>query len=105
MSERETAYYLYCLAPREWDIKPSIAGVGEDRPVSFQACEGISAVFSEVELGEFCGDSAEARLRDLAWLGPRVCRHEAVIDQVLCHGPVLPARFATLFTSVDSLRR
>jgi hypothetical protein len=56
-------------------------------------------------LGEFCGESAEARLQDLAWLGPRVFRHEAVIEEVMSQAPVLPARFATLFTSVDSLRQ
>jgi hypothetical protein len=80
-------------------------GVDGQRPVSVRACGEIGAVFSEVELGEFCGESAEARLRDLAWLGPRVCRHEAVIEEVMRQAPVLPARFATLFTSVDSLQR
>src|ERR1019366_1055238 len=75
------------------------------RPVFVRACGEIGAVLSEVELGEFCGESAEARLADLAWLGPRVCRHEAVIEEVMSRAPVLPARFATLFISVDSLQR
>jgi hypothetical protein len=69
------------------------------------ACEGIGAVFSEAELGEFCGESADAHLQDLAWLGPRVCRHEAVVEEISDRVPVLPARFATLFTSLDSLQR
>jgi hypothetical protein len=73
--------------------------------VAVLACGGIGAVFSQVELGEFCGESAEAHLQDLAWLGPRVCRHEAVIEESMRRVPVLPARFATLFTSLDSLRR
>jgi hypothetical protein len=79
--------------------------VDGQRPVSVRACGEIGAVLSEVEVGEFCGESAEARLGDLAWLGPRVCRHEAVIEEVMRQAPVLPARFATLFTSVESLQR
>jgi hypothetical protein len=54
---------------------------------------------------EFCGEAAEARLQDLAWLGPRACRHAAVIEEVMRQTPVLPARFATLFTSLDSLQQ
>ena len=78
---------------------------GWEHPVFAGAPRRTCAVFSEVELEEFCGDSAEARLQDLAWLGPRVCRHEAVIEEVMSQAPVLPARFATLFTSIDSLKR
>jgi hypothetical protein len=75
------------------------------RPVSAHDCGNIGAVASEVELEEFCGESAEARLQDLAWLGPRACRHEAVIEEVMRQAPVLPLRFATLFTSVDAMRQ
>jgi len=70
-----------------------------------RACGGIGVVFSPAELEEFCGESADAHLQDLAWLGPRVCRHEAVIEEVNHRVPVLPARFATLFNSLDSLQR
>ena len=105
MSDSGIAYYLYCLTPAA-DGRPVAAiGVDGQRPVSVRACGEIGAVVSEVELGEFCGESAEARMQDLAWLGPRVCRHEAVIEEVMRHAPVLPLRFATLFTSVDSLQQ
>ena len=104
MSNGETAYYLYCLTPSGCGVQRSAIGVDGQHPVSVRACGEIGAVFSEVELGEFCGESAEACLQDLAWLGPRVCRHEAVIEEVMRQAPVLPARFATLFTSLDSLR-
>jgi hypothetical protein len=105
MSNSETAYYLYCLTPGTCDIKASAIGVDGQRPVSVSDCGEIGAVFSEVGLREFCGESAEAHLQDLAWLGPRVCRHEAVIEELMSQAPVLPARFATLFTSVDSLKQ
>ena len=73
--------------------------------ISVRTCGEIDAVLSEVEVGEFCGESAEVRLQDLAWLGPRVCRHEAVIEELMSQTAVLPVHFATLFTSVDSLKQ
>jgi hypothetical protein len=105
MRHGELAFYLYCLTPSGRDIQGSAAGVDERRPVLVRACGEVCAVYSEVELGEFSGESAEAHLQDLAWLGPRVCRHESVIEQVLSRAPVLPARFATLFSSLGSLEQ
>jgi Gas vesicle synthesis protein GvpL/GvpF len=99
MTGENTAYYLYCLAPPEYALRIEEAGV------SVRVCEGISAVFSQVSREEFCGEDADARLQDLAWLGPRACRHEAVIEHVMEQAPVLPARFATLFSSLDNLER
>jgi hypothetical protein len=67
-------------------------------------CEGIGAVLSETRREEFCGEGADARLDDLAWIAPRALRHEAVVEHVMSQSPVLPASFATLFTSIESLR-
>jgi hypothetical protein len=58
---------------------------------------------SQVEQTEFCGPAGEKNLHDIAWLAPRVCRHEAVLEQVMRFGAVLPARFGTLFSSTASL--
>jgi len=105
MDNSETAYYLYCLTPCGRPIKTSALGVDGQHPVFVWACGEIGAVLSEVGRGEFCDDAAEAHLQDLAWLGPRVCRHEAAIEEVMRQTPVLPARFATMFTSIDSLKQ
>ena len=105
MSNGATATYLYCLTPGGGGAPGSAIGVDGQGAVRVRACGEIGAVFSEVELAEFCGETADARLQDLAWLGPRVCRHAAVIEEVMRRVPVLPARFATLFTSFDSLKQ
>lgn len=105
MPGTETAYYLYCLTPAESLPRIDSAGIDDQHPVFAWAFEGIGGVLSEVSPVEFCGEAAEARMQTLAWLGPRVCRHEAVVEQAMVQSPVLPARFATLFTSLDSLRR
>lgn len=104
MSGSETAYYLYCLGPSERLPRITAAGVDEGSGVFLCSCGEIGAVLSEVSLEEFRGETAEARLEDLTWLGPRVCRHETVVEEVMRHSPVLPARFATLYTSLDSLK-
>ena len=95
MYNGELVYYLYCLTPCARDLKVSAIGADGRHLIFVRACGEIGAVLSEVERGEFCGDAAEARLEDLEWLGPRVCRHEAAIEEVMSQTPVLPARFAT----------
>jgi hypothetical protein len=105
MGNGEIACYLYCLTPSASAVRASAIGVDGRHPVAVRACGQIGAVFSEVELGEFYGETAEAGLQDLAWLGPRVCRHEAVIEEVMRQTPVVPARFATLVTSLDSMQQ
>ncbi len=104
MSGSKTAYYLYCLGPSERLPRITAAGVDERSEVFLWSCGDIGAVLSEVSLKEFCGEAAEARLQDLTWLGPRVGRHETVVEEAMRHSPVLPVRFATLYTSADSLK-
>lgn len=96
------AVYLFCLAPAE--KLPAWAGVGlEGQPLYTKTCQGMAAIFCLVSLKEFCGPEAEARMQDLAWLGPRALRHQEVIAQVMRHSPVLPMRFGTLFSSWGAL--
>jgi hypothetical protein len=52
---------------------------------------------------DFCGEAAELRMQDLAWVGPRALQHEAVVEEVMRHSPVLPVRFGTLFSSQERL--
>jgi Gas vesicle synthesis protein GvpL/GvpF len=54
---------------------------------------------------QFSGASAETRLQDLGWVGPRAVRHEQVIEEVMSHSPVFPARFGSLFSSMEALER
>jgi hypothetical protein len=78
-------------------------GVDDRHPPFFQAFGKLAAVMSLVSQAEFCGSAGEANLQNLAWLAPRACRHQAVVEEVMNRGPVLPARFGTLFSSRASL--
>lgn len=62
---------------------------------------GVTVVHSRVSRSLFEGDDAAARLGDLAWLGPEAASHQAVLDGCQGFGPVLPMRFATLFSSEE----
>jgi Gas vesicle synthesis protein GvpL/GvpF len=98
VTAEDRTYYLYCLAPSGRALEL------QEADVFVWPCDDISAVLSEANREEFCGEGSDARLGDLAWLAPRVFRHEAVVEQVMVQSPVLPARFATLFSSRDSLQ-
>jgi len=95
--------YLFCLArpsllPDEEEI-----GVNGHSPIFLQSFQDIAAVLSKISFEEFRGQAAEAKMQDLAWLGPRVCRHAEVVEQVMRYSPVLPVRFGTIFSSRKSL--
>ncbi len=97
------ALYLFCLARP--GASSTIAGAGVDtrRPVDLIGVRDLVAVVGTVCVDDFRGPAAEARMRDLSWIGPRACRHEEVIERVMRSSPVVPARFATLFSSHATL--
>jgi hypothetical protein len=96
-------YYLYCLARTAALAAFDDPAAGEERALSLIPFKDVVAVVSEVRLDDFVGPSADARMKDLAWVGPRACRHEAVVEWVMRTSPVVPARFAALFSSRESL--
>ena len=100
----ENGLYLYCFARA--DSMPVLEGVGLDNqnPLCQQRFQDISAILSEVSFEEFSGPSAEAKMNDLSWVAPRASRHEEVIVQVMRSSPVLPVRFGTIFSSLQSLK-
>jgi hypothetical protein len=99
------ALYLFCFAPAPRVPELEGAGVDGRHPLFHTTWQEIAAILSAVAVEEFCGEEAEARMQDLAWLGPRVCRHQEVIIQVMHHSPVLPVPFGTLFSSRASLEK
>jgi gas vesicle protein GvpL/GvpF len=98
-AQHDTALYLYCLTPPGSVLELSHSNVVVEELGSARA------VLREVRREEFAGQEAEERLKDLAWLAPRAALHEALVEQVMSQVPVLPAPFATLFESRESVRR
>jgi hypothetical protein len=81
----------------------ALAKIEESDALLQHAVHGLVGVFERVPLGDFTGETGEAHLKDLAWLTPRALRHDKVIALVSRSSPVFPARFGTIFSSLDSL--
>jgi hypothetical protein len=104
MEKNERALYLFCFGRSDLVGELQGSGVDGQHPLSvFRPFPDVCAVVSEVAVEDFCGPAAEVRMQQLAWLGPRACRHEEVVEEVMRRSPVLPARFGTLFSSLERL--
>jgi gas vesicle protein GvpL/GvpF len=104
MDNVEKALYVFCFARS--DRLGELHGNGVDGLSSLSVIRhfpDVCAVVGEVTVTDFCGAAAESRLQDLSWIGPRALRHESVVEEVMRSSPVLPARFGTLFSTLDSL--
>lgn len=99
----KNATYLFCLARSHQTLLPEGDGVSDCGPLELENFSDVAAVVCTVPLEDFVGSSADERLQDLSWVGPRALRHEQVIEEVMQNSPVLPARFGTLFSSRESL--
>ncbi len=97
------ALYLYCLTRSGTLAAIDGPGVDGEGPLEMIPFKDVVAVVSAVGVDDFLGPPAEARMKDLAWVGPRACRHEEVVERAMRVSPVVPARFATLFSSREIL--
>ncbi len=97
------AVYLYCFASARLLPPLEGPGIGDEQPLAGFIHREVAAVVSRVSAGEFCGPEAEAGLCDPVWLVPRVCRHQEVISRLMGFSPVMPARFGTIFHSLENL--
>jgi len=96
--------YLFDLVPTATATVPAGTGVDGTHPLERLDLGELTAIVGTVPQREFVGPEAEERLRDLAWVGPRALRHQAVIRDLMDQGPVVPVRFATLFSDAGNLR-
>jgi len=94
--------YLFCLTSAS--PLPEIAGTGIDgeHPLFLEVVGDVAAVLSEVNLDDFSGPEAKEKFENLAWVAPRALRHEEVVMAAMEHGPVLPVRFGTVFSSLTA---
>jgi hypothetical protein len=103
MGEQATALgcYVYGVA-RELDAAvladlPGVAGA----PVRVVAHEGLSALTSPVDLGEFGEEGLRRNLENLDWLEATARAHHAVLAASGADHPVVPLRLATVYHDED----
>jgi hypothetical protein len=95
--------YVFCFARAS--AAGTVRGLGLDgqSPLGARVHEELAAICCDVPLQEWTGEVGEAHLKDLGWLGPRVLRHEEVMERMMRTSPVLPLRFGCLFSSAERL--
>ncbi len=104
MAPRENqALYLFYITGAECAGDLKGVGIDDTAPLFAHRYADFVALLSAVSIDDFCGTDAERRLADLGWVSERALRHERVIDQGFRRGPVLPARFGTLFSTLQVL--
>jgi Gas vesicle synthesis protein GvpL/GvpF len=99
----EKAFYLFCFACSSPLPELTGSGIDSEEKLKVWRRADIAAVLSTCSLADFSGPEAEAKMQDFSWLGSRVLRHEIMIEKVMAYSPVLPARFGTLFSSLEKL--
>ncbi len=88
------------------DLDPArlvgLTGVGGQavRPVP---AGGLTAVVGPVDLAEFGEEPLRRNLEDLTWLEAVARTHHRVAEELFRHGPVIPARLATIYRDEDSV--
>jgi hypothetical protein len=83
--------YVYALTRSTIDAPPDEVGL-DGRPLDVVRYEHVAAVISAHDAG--------ARPRPTA---QNVLRHERVVESTMSRGPVLPARFGTMYATRDKL--
>ncbi len=99
------ALYVYGFVPPD-----SIAAASSSAPphhsdatVFLFHIGDIGVLASEVMAEDFTGPAGDKNLQDLAWLAPRACHHQSVLNWAMQLGAVCPVRFGTLLSSRDAL--
>jgi hypothetical protein len=102
-SAQDRAIYLYAVTPATNSRRVlSAAGVDGLAPVEAVPTDALMCWISVVDGAEF-GDRLEKNMENLEWLAAASVRHQQVVAEIASLGDVLPARFGTVFLSVDSL--
>jgi hypothetical protein len=97
-----TASYIYCVVRSPG--APDLAGVPEGLPGTSAVrtvplADGLWLVAADAPLPEYSGESIDARLSDLDWVGDRALAHERVVEHFAASWAVLPLKLFTLFSS------
>lgn len=97
--------YLYCLTiNNSLHTVSQLTGIDGQNPIYSLKYQELTAIVSGVSLEQFGEESLTKKIQNLSWLEEKVYLHQAVIEQALKEGTVLPMKFCTIFSSEDRLR-
>ncbi len=98
----DSLIYLYGVTResiKEGSLPPGVDGKGR---ISIFRCEAFFCVTGAVDAREFGADLSR-NMQNLEWLAAASVRHQQIVAAVHERTLILPARFATLFRSLESL--
>jgi hypothetical protein len=95
--------YLFCFVCPSLSLPPNTPGLTDGQALFTISHREVGALACEVDAADFTGATGETQLGDLVWVAPRACRHQAVVELASHSSSVLPARFASLFSSREKL--
>lgn len=98
------AFYLFCICPVSSELLLTVKEHEKQTLFLWQYLDLI-AVLSPISVGEFAEFMTESNMQNIAWVAPYACRHQEIVTQMTHYGPVLPAGFASLFSSLESLEK
>jgi hypothetical protein len=94
--------WLYAITDRDGADPSRLTGVAGAR-VRGIAAAGLTAAVSDVDLAEFGEEGLRANLENLTWLEDVARAHHEVIDAARLLFPLLPARFASVYSSTAAM--
>lgn len=101
----KTGKLLYLYGITEQAAEARVAeGIDGQSPVESLPCAGFVCWISRVDAKEY-GEELQSRMENLDWLAGASVRHQKVVGAIHEQSTILPARFATVFLSEDSLTR
>jgi hypothetical protein len=95
--------YLYAIS-HSADFDLNAQGIDGASAVERVLCSKWTCWVSRVSRREFA-DELNERMQNLDWLAGAGIRHQQVVSAIAAKTDVLPARFATVFSSPESLQR
>ena len=96
-------YYLYCFAWADCSVENVDEAMDDRFPVERVSCPPISAVASRVGPDRFDLSKLQEETTDVNWLSQVAVRHNAIVDCIAQHHPILPLKLGTVFNSRSSL--
>jgi len=100
--DRSKLIYVYGIAEGRVPPPEIAEGIDGRSPVEAVPCGSMTCFISRVDATEF-GDELSVNMENLNWLASAGVRHQQVVAAIYGRASILPARFATMFSTDTAL--
>jgi Gas vesicle synthesis protein GvpL/GvpF len=100
----KSVFYLYGITPAGPEFQVTAPGVDGVAAVEAVEVTDLAAWYSRVDAREF-GEELAQRMENLEWLADMSVRHQRVVALVAAQSAIVPARFGTIFLTLQNLKK